>query len=207
MRGSIHFVTAALSVFLLEGRAMATERPAYVVVEQRDGFEVRDYAPYLVAETEVTGDRSEAGNAGFRILADYIFGNNRGARKLAMTAPVAQAEAGAKIAMTAPVTQAAKAGDRYVVQFMMPSQYTLEDLPVPNDERVVIRQVPARRMAALRYSGTWSESRYQEHLASLRAALEREGLVPVGEPVWARYDPPFKPWLLRTNEILVEVGG
>ncbi len=205
MRTLLHTgLLVVLSVLAVEGRAMATEQPAYVVVERREGFELRDYASYLVAETEVAADRREAGNAGFRILADYIFGNNQGARKIATTAPVAQA--GAKIAMTAPVTQAASAGDRYVVQFMMPSQYTLDDLPRPNDERVVLRQVPARRVAALRYSGTWSESRYLEHLQTLRAAMEREGLEPVGEPVWARYDPPYKPWFLRTNEILIEVG-
>jgi hypothetical protein len=184
--------------------AMAIEKPSYRVVERRGDFELREYAPYLVAETVVGGSREEAGNAGFRILAGYIFGKNRGEKKIAMTAPVTQAEP-AKIAMTAPVTQAGQEG-RWIIQFMMPSAFTLETLPEPLDPAISFRVVPARRVAAHTYSGTWSASRYDEHLATLRAALASAGLTAVGEPTWARYDPPFMPWFLRTNEILVELA-
>ncbi len=187
---------------------MALEQPRYRVVEAREGFELRDYEPYVVAETEATGSRESAGNAGFRRLAAYIFGRNRGDRRIAMTAPVAQRE-GTRIAMTAPVAQAAKPGDgegSWVIQFMMPSALDLASLPEPLDPAVRFRQIPGRRVAALRYSGTWSERRYLEKLGRLRAAMARAGLVAASEPVWARYDPPFKPWFLRTNEILVEVG-
>ena len=184
--------------------AMAIEKPSYHVVQRREAFELREYAPYLVAETVVGGSREEAGNAGFRILAGYIFGKNRGEKKIAMTAPVTQSEP-AKISMTAPVTQAGQEG-RWSIQFMMPSGYTLETLPEPLDPAVSFRVVPARRVAAHTYSGTWSASRYEEHLATLRAALALAGLTAVGEPVWARYDPPFMPWFLRTNEILVELA-
>ena len=187
------------------GEAMATETPRYQVVAKADALEVRDYEAYLVAETEVAGDRDSAGNAGFRILANYIFGNNRGSKKIAMTAPVTQVESGTQLAMTAPVTQVATTAGRFTIQFKMPAEYKLEDLPAPVDERVRFRQVPARRVAALRYSGTWSESRYLDHLAKLRASMARDHLEAAGEPVWARYDPPFKPWFLRTNEILIEV--
>jgi len=183
---------------------MAIEKPSYRVVERREAFELREYAPYLVAETVVGGSREEAGNAGFRILAGYIFGKNRGEKKIAMTAPITQAEP-AKIAMTAPVTQAGQEG-RWIIQFMMPSTYTLETLPEPLDPAVSFRVVPVRRVAAHTYSGTWSTSRYEEHLATLRAALAVAGLTAVGEPTWARYDPPFMPWFLRTNEILVELA-
>ncbi len=186
---------------------MALEKPSYRVVEARDGIELRDYEPYVVAETEVTGSRESAGNAGFRRLAAYIFGRNRGDRRIAMTAPVARRE-GTRIAMTAPVAQAAKpdAGEgTWVIQFMMPSALDLASLPEPLDPAVRFRRIPARRVAALRYSGTWSERRYLEKLEQLRAAMARAGLVAAGEPVWARYDPPFKPWFLRTNEILVDV--
>jgi hypothetical protein len=175
--------------------AMALEKPSYRVVERREAFELREYDPYLVAET---------GNAGFRILAGYISGKNRGERKIAMTAPVTQAEP-ARIAMTAPVAQAGQEG-RWTIQFMMPSAWTLESLPEPLDPAISFRVVPARRVAAHTYSGTWSASRYQEHLATLRAALASAGLTAVGEPIWARYDPPFMPWFLRTNEILVELA-
>ena len=184
--------------------AMAIEKPSYHVVQRREAFELREYAPYLVAETVVGGSREEAGNAGFRILAGYIFGKNRGEKKIAMTAPVTQSEP-AKISMTAPVTQAGQEG-RWSIQFMMPSGYTLETLPEPLDPAVSFRVVPARRVAAHTYSGTWSASRYEEHLATLRAALALAGLTAVGEPVWARYDPPFMPWFLRTNEILLELA-
>ncbi len=186
---------------------MALEKPRYRVVESREGIELRDYEPYVVAETEVMGSRESAGNAGFRRLAAYIFGRNRGDRRIAMTAPVAQREC-TRIAMTAPVAQVAKPGageGNWVVQFMMPSSLDPASLPEPLDPAVQFRRIPARRVAALRYSGTWSERRYLEKLEEMRAAMARAGLVAVGEPVWARYDPPFKPWFLRTNEILVEV--
>ncbi len=187
---------------------MAIEKPQYRVVREAEGIEVREYAPYLVAETEVTGSREEAGNDGFRRLAAYIFGKNRGERKIAMTAPVAQQE-GSRIAMTAPVAQmqAPESGpSTWKIQFMMPSGYTRETLPEPVDPAIRFREVPARRVAALRYSGTWSEERYQEKLAALRAAMAAEGLRAAAEPIWARYDPPFVPWFLRTNEILVEIA-
>jgi hypothetical protein len=197
-----------LALCALAEPAMAIEKPQYRVVSEHQGFEVREYAPYLVAETEVSGTREEAGNAGFRRLAGYIFGKNRGDKKIAMTAPVAQQE-GAKIAMTAPVAQQELPGSgpsTWVIQFMMPSEYARDALPEPIDPAIRFREVPARRVAVLRYSGTWSEERYLEKLAELRAAMEKEGLRAVGEPVWARYDPPFMPWFMRTNEIQIEVA-
>lgn len=183
---------------------MAIETPRHRVLETYDDFEVREYPAYLVAETEVEGEQSEVGNEAFSRLGGYIFGKNRGAKKIAMTAPVTQAPAeGEKIAMTAPVTQERTGRRTWRVQFMMPSSYTLDTLPEPTDARVHLREVPARRVAVLRYSGTWSQRNFLEHLEKLREALKREGLKTRGEPTWARYDPPFKPWFLRTNEILI----
>ena len=125
-----------------------------------------------------------------------------------MTAPVLQqAAAGRRIAMTAPVVQReSDHPDSQIVGFVMPAEETLETLPEPLDPAVSFHVVPARRVAAHTYSGTWSASRYEEHLATLRAALASAGLTAVGEPIWARYDPPFMPWFLRTNEILVELA-
>lgn len=185
---------------------MAYEQPRYTVEKQARDVELRRYEPFIVAETEVAGSQAHAGREGFRRLAGYIFGKNRGKQRVDMTAPVAEA-ASTRIPMTAPVTEAPSpdGGDRFVIQFMMPSELTLATLPEPLDERIRFREVPARRMAAIRYSGTWSERRYREHLDRLRAAIAREGLEQTGEPVWARYDPPFKPWFLRRNEILIEV--
>jgi len=188
---------------------MAIEQPRYRVIQKLDDFEIREYAPQLVAEVEVSGTRESAGNAGFRVLAGYIFGKNRGERKIAMTAPVTQAE-GQKIAMTAPVTQAPSGsgedGERWLIQFMMPAGHSLETLPEPLDAAIHLRPIPARRVAVLAYSGTWAESRYLEHLARLREAMRREGLQSRGAPVWARYDPPWIPWFLRRNEILLDLA-
>lgn len=189
----------ATCILLMTGNpAMAVEEPQYEVVRTYESFEVRRYPAYLVAETLVGAAAEDAGNQGFRILAGYIFGKNKGDRKIAMTAPVAQAPA--RIAMTAPVAQSAAAGGQ-VIQFAMPREWTLETLPEPLDARVVLREVPARTLAVIGYSGTWSQGRYEEHLKKLQDAVAEAGLSWRGEPVWARYDPPWKPWFLRRNEI------
>jgi len=182
--------------------AMAIDEPRYKVVGTYDAFEVRRYAPGLVAETVVGTTAEDAGSQGFRILAGYIFGGNKGARKIEMTAPVAQSPT--RIAMTAPVAQSASAVG-YVVQFAMPVEWTLETLPEPTDPRVTLRAIPARTVAVLAYSGTWSQSNYEENLKKLKDALERSGLHWHGEPVSAKYDPPWTPWFLRRNEIWLEL--
>jgi len=193
------------------GTALATEEPTYEVVKQYEAFELRRYAPQLRAQTEVTGEFEEAGNQAFRILADFIFGNNKAREKISMTAPVGMLPAGAgeKIDMTAPVTMTprADAGERgtYVFSFVMPARFTRATLPEPVNPRVQIREVPARLMAARRYSGTWSESRYREQETALLQAVAQAGLKTTGEPTFARYNSPFSLWFLRRNEVLIEV--
>ena len=200
-------IAVAVAIALLGDVGVAYESPSYEVVETIGEVEIRQYAPYLVAETRVDGTLEDAGNQGFRILAKYIFGDNRGKQKIAMTAPVSQEKAeGVEIAMTAPVTQK-RSGEQFTIQFMMPSEYSKESLPAPNDSRIEIREVPGRRLAAIRYSGRWSKKNYDEHLRELLAALSRKGYEPEGEPIWARYDPPFKPWFMRRNEILTAFRG
>lgn len=198
-------VAATIVLGLLSPMASAIEEPKYTVVRQYDGFEIREYAPYLVAEVVVPGPSEEAGNQGFRILAGYIFGRNKGERKIAMTAPVAQAPAPAKIEMTAPVTQAAADGG-YVVQFTMPSEYTLETLPEPLDPQVKLKNVPGGRFAVIRYSGTWSERNYKDHLEKLERSVEAAGLSATGSPIYSRYNAPFVPWFMRRNEIWLKLG-
>jgi hypothetical protein len=184
--------------------AHAIEEPRYTVVREYDAFEVRDYAPYLVAEVLVPGPADEAGNEGFRILAGYIFGKNKGDRRIEMTAPVTQAPAPVKIEMTAPVAQAATDGG-YVVQFKMPASFTLDTLPEPLDPRIQLKQVPGGRFAVIRYSGTWSERNYQEHLEQLQRGVAAAGLRTTGSPVYSRYNAPFVPWFLRRNEIWLKL--
>jgi hypothetical protein len=197
-------VSAAIVLGFSSPMANAIEEPKYIVVREYNGFEVREYAPYLVAEVLVPGPGEEAGNQGFRILAGYIFGNNRGERKISMTAPVAQSPAPAKIEMTAPVTQAATSGG-YVVQFTMPSGYTLETLPEPLDPQVKLKEVAGGRFAVIRYSGTWSERNYTEHLEKLERGIEAAGLRTTGAPIYSRYNAPFVPWFMRRNEIWLKL--
>lgn len=181
------------------------EEPEYELTERWGAVEVREYGPRLVAETTVRATADAAGNQGFRILVAYISGKNTSAAKISMTAPVTQETSeGERISMTAPVTQEADS-EGFVIRFMMPSSYTLESLPKPVDPRVSLRELPRRRVAAIRYSGSWSQSNYEKHLAELRRVLQARGLHPDAEPVWARYDPPFVPWFLKRNEILIEL--
>ncbi|MEJ2024483.1 MAG: heme-binding protein, partial [Deltaproteobacteria bacterium] len=167
-------------------------------------FELRDYPPQIVAETEVDGTLEDAGDKAFKRLFGYISGENRSRESISMTTPVTQKPSSEKIAMTAPVGQQRTTGG-WVLSFMMPSSYTLDVLPVPNDPAVRLRQIPARRMACVRYSGTWSEKRYLRHLQELESWIVKNGFKIVGEPVWARYNSPFTPWFLRRNEILIPV--
>ena len=186
------------------GAAMATEQPEYTVVAEHAGFELRRYAPMILAETEVDGGFERAGNVAFRRLFDYISGANRARTKIAMTAPVVQEPASEEIAMTAPVVQEG-AEDGWRVAFVVPGKYTPDTAPEPTDPRVELRVVPERLVAALRFSGTWGADRFQEHEEELRRRLDGENLEPAGDAVYARYDPPFKPWFLRRNEILIPV--
>ena len=185
--------------------ASATEEPRYEVVRQiADGIELRRYAPYVVAEVVLDARAADAGSQAFPILAGYIFGKNKGQRCLEMTAPVTQSAAPMKLAMTAPVTQsAAEGGTR--VQFVLPSDVTLATAPEPLDSRVLLREEPASTWAVIRYSGTWSQENYAQHLAKLRAALDAAGLRTQGEPVWARYNGPTTPWFMRRNEVWLAV--
>ncbi len=186
--------------------AMATEEAPYTVIKTDDIFELRDYPPQILAEVVVDADLEEAGNKAFRPLFRYISGENTSRSTIAMTAPVSQELQGEKISMTAPVSQQRIAG-KWAVSFMMPASYTMETLPTPDDPAIRLRQVPARRMAAVRYSGFWSEEKYLLNRARLETWMRENRLVADGEPVWARYNPPFTLWFLRRNEILIPVTG
>jgi len=186
--------------------AMAIEEATYKVVKKDNNFEIRDYAPHILAETIVEGDFEEAGNKAFNVLFGYISGDNRSREKLAMTAPVSQEPKGEKIKMTAPVGQQ-RVQESWAVSFMMPASYTLETLPEPEDPKVTLRQVPARRMAAVRYSGFWNEKGYLRYKLELESWIREKNYTIVGDPIWARYNAPFTPWFLRRNEILIPVDA
>ena len=202
--GRVAWITIAL--FLSVGNAMAVEEAKYTVLREEGRFELRSYEPHILAETTVDGDFEDAGNEAFGRLFEYISGHNEQRQKVAMTSPVGQEPISQKIEMTSPVGQQKK-GDNWAVSFMMPATFTVESTPEPKDPDVYIREVPARHMAAVRYSGFWSEENYRRHLEELLGWITKSGLDVVGEPVWARYNPPFMPWFLRRNEVLVPVAG
>lgn len=178
----------------------ATAEPGYQVVRQLGEIEIRQYEPYAVAEVLINAPADEAGNEGFRILAAYIFGKNKGERKLEMTAPVTQTPVPVKLEMTAPVTVTPATGG-YRVQFVLPKGVSAESAPVPIDPRVQLRDVPSVKMAVIRYTGFWSDANYNEHLSALRAALNSADLRTSGQPLYSRYDPPWTLWFMRRNEI------
>jgi hypothetical protein len=191
----------SLPLLLVPAMSQAVEEPAFEVLHRLgDNVEIRRYAPYVVAEVLIAGPAGEAGNQAFPILAGYIFGKNKGERKFAMTAPVTQTRAPAQLAMTAPVTQSASDGGTRV-RFVLPRGVTLATAPEPADERVRLREVAGHTLAAIRYSGFWSQANDAEHLEQLSAALRAARMSWVGEPVFARYNAPWTPWFLRRNEV------
>ena len=202
--GLAGFAILGVSSLLVAKSAMAIEKAKYTVIEKKDEFEIRQYDSQIVAETYVEGALEDVGDEGFRRLYGYISGDNTKKESISMTAPVRQEAKSEKIAMTAPVGQE-KRDDRWRITFLMPAEYSLESLPEPTDPQVKVVQDPGRLMAAIRYSGTWSEEGYVENKALLEDYIHKRGLVKAGEPVWARYDPPFMPWFLRRNEVLIPV--
>lgn len=185
---------------------MATEEAPYTVIKTDDIFELREYPPQVLAEIIVEGDLEDAGNKAFRPLFGYISGDNRSQGKIAMTAPVSQEQKGEKISMTAPVSQQSAQG-MWAVSFMMPASYTMETLPTPDDPNIQLRRVPARRVAAVRYSGFWSEEKYLLNKEKLGKWIKNNSFTVTGEPIWARYNPPFTLWFMRRNEILIPVAA
>ena len=182
-----------------------TEKQAYDVVRSYGEFELRRYAPHVVAEVTVRAPFEDAGNVAFRTLLGYISGQNRSATKVAMTAPVLQ-QPSERIAMTAPVQQRETAEGEYAVAFVLPASLTLESAPVPTSPDVRLVQRPELLAAARRYRGGWSRAAYERHREELDRAVRAAGLVPVGAATWARFDPPFMPSFLRRNEVVLEVN-
>lgn len=183
---------------------MAIEKPAYQVIKRVGTCELRSYAPNITATVEVDGkDYAQAATHGFRPLASYIFGENISTEEIAMTAPVTAQPKAESIAMTSPVT--VTKGKGYRVSFFMPSKYTLETLPKPNNPQVQFTQNPAKKMACIRFSGGFNQRNFEKNLEKLHEWMQKEGLKQSGEAVIAGYDPPFTPWFLKHNEILIQV--
>ncbi|MBU3632449.1 heme-binding protein [Polynucleobacter sp. es-GGE-1] len=186
---------------------MAIEEPKYSVLEKAPPFELRSYAPMILAEVQVEGDLDEASGQGFRLIAAYIFGQNQVSEKIAMTTPVAveeQPAKSAKIAMTTPVNIESKAG-QWVVSFVMPSEYTMETLPKPLNSKVQIRQIPAVKRAVITFSGFYNSQKVAERVLELEEWMKTHNLSANGSPKFARYNPPWTLPFMRRNEIMIDV--
>jgi hypothetical protein len=206
----------------MEETTMAIESPKYEVEKEEGSFEIRTYAAYIVAQVDVESDFDGALRNGFEILAHYIFGGNKKKESIPMTAPVSEEipmmapvtsekismtapVTSKKVSMTAPVTEE-QAGERsYRVSFAMPSKFTLETLPEPQDKRITFKVVEGRRTAAIRFSGRVHEKLATQKTEELRDWLSRNGMVPKSNFVVALYNPPFIPGIFRRNEIVVDI--
>jgi hypothetical protein len=183
---------------------MSIETPHYHLVLEDKPFEVRRYEPFITAEVQVSAeDYNEAANRGFSPLANYIFGNNIAKQKISMTSPVTAAQESQKIAMTAPVTVTGE--KNYTVAFTMPRQFTMVTLPEPLNKSISFKQHSTRNMAVIRFSGQFNQRNFTRRIDQLRDWIKAHGYQAAGEPVIAGYDPPFTPWFLKHNEVMIKI--
>lgn len=187
-----------------------TPEPSWSSVSKDGNIEVRSYDPMIVAEVTTSGERGDAINEGFRILAGYIFGGNGGKRSIEMTAPVTQQSAqpeGEKIAMTAPVIQeAGEAQDEWKVRFVMPPEYSIASLPKPNDDRIKFIKVPPYKAAVVRFSGLNTDSNLATHKADLIRWTKVNQIRTEGEPIYAFYNPPWTLPFMKRNEVMLKIS-
>ena len=193
--------------FIAPMSVMATEEPKYELIEKSGEFELRQYQPMLIAEVLVDGDMDQASGKGFRLIADYIFGNNitetGSSKKIKMTAPVTIEPRSKEISMTIPVSMKNISG-RWQVSFVMPSKYTLDTIPLPNNKQIMLRKVPARKVAVLEFSGFVNEKNTANRTQELLKWMDKNNLISTGSIELSRYDPPWTLPFLRRNEIIVE---
>ena len=210
----VGFLLVAVALPLTASSQMArafVEKPKFEHLERKHGYELRKYPPAIAAQVTMPANTPDAMNKAFRVLADYIFGNNESQAKVAMTSPVIQEpKTSEKVAMTSPVLQEPAAANggldvEQKVQFIMPSSYTLETLPKPKDARVSLVERPARVYAVVRFTGVGKDEKMVEKEKELRESLQRDGIEVDGAAVFARYDPPWTFPLFRRNEVLIPV--
>jgi len=199
----------ALCSVLLIGCAMIgpimsdVEHPKYEVISSLHNIEIRQYAPMFIAEVEVKGERIDAIGDGFRLLADYIFGNNKVEHDIAMTHPVQQ-QANENIAMTAPVQQQLS-GQAWKVSFVMPSEYTLVTLPKPNNDRVNLIEIPKKKFIVIQFSGMNSTDNVVRHEKKLLQHIKENQIQITSSPKYAFYNPPWTLPMMRRNEVMIEI--
>lgn len=198
-----------LFLFTLQGLIMASQEPEYKLLEKNDTYELREYKPFIIAQTEVSGDFDDMGAKAFRILFKYISGNNQTKQNIEMTSPVlteSSTQEGEKIPMTTPVIQEMNENSQTALySFVMPNGATLDSLPQPLDSRIILKEVPAKTLAIRSFSGFWSEENFEENKKILLDALNKANIKTIGKVNFARYNSPFTLWFMRRNEIMIEV--
>jgi len=198
-----------LLLFTLQGLIMASQELEYKLLEKNDIFELREYKPYIVAQTQVSGDFDDMGAKAFRILFKYISGYNQTKQNIEMTSPVlaeSSTQEGEKIAMTTPVIQEMdKNSQTALYSFVMPGGSSLASLPLPLDSRISLKEITTKTLAIRSFSGFWSEYNYEENVKILLDALNKANIETIGKPNFARYNSPFTLWFMRRNEIMIEV--
>ncbi len=166
------------------------EQAKYKVISKNGAFEIREYEPHIIAQVSVEGERQDAINTGFKMIADYIFGNNAQYSKVAMTAPVIQQ----------------KSGEKWNVQFVMPERYSLSTLPTPNDESVKLHEVGSKTYGVIRFSGVADAGNINRHNDELNAQLKMKKLTPLSPAKYAFYNPPWTLPFMRRNEVMIEIA-
>lgn len=182
-----------------------TQEPAHDIIVAEGAFEIRAYKPMIVAEVVVTGDMQRAGSSGFRPLADYIFGNNTAKSEIAMTAPVTRTPASQEIAMTAPVMRTPAEADSWTVAFVMPEEWTMETLPIPNNPNVKLREKSGETIATIRFDGRGQAKTYASKQADLEAWIMAQGYIATAPARFAGYSAPWVPAPLKRHEVMIPV--
>ena len=203
-------ITSIIAFILIVGGLLAgpvmsnVEKPDYKVIQTEQNIEIRQYEPMIIAEVEVDGKREDAIREGFRLIADYIFGNNTVQRDIAMTAPVQQQES-QKIAMTAPVQQQST-GRSWQISFVMPSKYSMETLPEPKNDRVRLKEIMTKKFVVIKFSGTNSNENVTEHENQLMNYIEANQIKIIDSPKYAFYNAPWTLPFMRRNEVMIEIN-
>lgn len=164
---------------------MTQEQP-YTVKKKIGNLEIRDYPASVHAQLTLSGSADMVGSKAFGSLVGYISSN--------------------KIAMTAPVIQE-RNEDQWNVSFVMPAGLNAADLPKPTNSELIIREVPAHLAGATTWSGSWKYAEVEKRGEEMVKQLVDLGYRVIGEPRWARYDPPWKPWFMRRNEMIVPIAA
>ena len=199
-------ITSIIALFLIVGVLAGpvisnVEKPDYKIIQSEQNIEIRQYDPMIIAEVEVDGKREDAIRDGFRLIADYIFGNNTVEQNISMTAPVQQKE---KIAMTSPVQQQL-AGKSWQISFVMPSKYNMDSLPVPNNNRVRLKKILTKKFVVIEFSGSNSNENVIGHENQLMKYIKANQINIIGSPKYAFYNAPLTLPLLRRNEVMIEI--